>query len=63
MGGGYGPRLITLEQHLAGTLPADVDVRALHLRDDYRDPINDSMAALDELLRKAAPDPLTAPAA
>jgi hypothetical protein len=27
-----------------------VDVRALHLRDDYREPINDSMAALDELL-------------
>ncbi|MCU1588446.1 MAG: hypothetical protein JWN31_1939 [Frankiales bacterium] len=50
MGGGYGPRLVTLEQHLNGTLPADVDLRALHLRDDYRAPINDSMAALDELL-------------
>jgi uncharacterized protein YndB with AHSA1/START domain len=50
MGGGYGPRLVTLEHHLAGTLPADVDVRGLHLRDDYREPINSSMATLDELL-------------
>jgi uncharacterized protein YndB with AHSA1/START domain len=50
MGGGYGPRLVTLEQHLNGTLPGDVDVRALHMRDDFRAPINDSMAALDELL-------------
>jgi uncharacterized protein YndB with AHSA1/START domain len=54
MGGGYGPRLVTLEQHLAGALPADVDVRALHLRPELLPAIEQSMAALARLLEAAA---------
>jgi len=50
MGGGYGPRLETLDQHLRGTLPADLDVTALHLREDLRPAIEQSMAALAVLL-------------
>lgn len=50
MGGGYGPRLETLEQHLAGTLPADVDVTALHLRPEFLPAIEQNMAALATLL-------------
>jgi uncharacterized protein YndB with AHSA1/START domain len=50
MGGGYGPRLITLDRHLRGELPDDVDATALHLRDDLRPAIERSMAALTELL-------------
>jgi uncharacterized protein YndB with AHSA1/START domain len=50
MGGGYGPRLETLDQHLHGALADDVDPRGLHLRDDLRPHIERSMAALEELL-------------
>jgi hypothetical protein len=50
MGGGYGPRLVTLDQHLRGELPDDVDPSLLHLRDDLRPAIEQSMAALAELL-------------
>jgi uncharacterized protein YndB with AHSA1/START domain len=51
MGGGYGPRLVTLDQHLHGDLPDDVDVTALHLREDLLPAIQLSMAALDALLQ------------
>ena len=51
MGGGYGPRLITLEQHLRGELADDVDPAALHLRAELRPAIESSMAALDELVK------------
>ncbi|HYN92694.1 MAG TPA: SRPBCC domain-containing protein [Pilimelia sp.] len=50
MGGGYGPRLVTLDQHLRGELPADIDPAALHLRPELLPAINNSMAALAELL-------------
>jgi hypothetical protein len=50
MGGGYGPRLITLEQHLRRQLPDDVDPRMLHTRPELRPAIEHSMAALAELL-------------
>jgi len=50
MGGGYGPRLVTLEQHLRGELPDDVDPRLLHLREELQPAIEHSMAALAELL-------------
>lgn len=50
MGGGYGPRLITLEQHLDGTLADDVDVTGLHLRADMLPAINASMGKLATLL-------------
>lgn len=50
MGGGYGPRLITLGRHLAGVLGDDVDPSQLHLRADLRPAIETSMAALGSLL-------------
>lgn len=50
MGGGYGPRLLTLDQHLHGRLADDVDATALHLRQDLRPAIEYSMAALAELI-------------
>jgi uncharacterized protein YndB with AHSA1/START domain len=50
MGGGYGPRLVTLELHLRGELPADVDPTQLHLREEFRPAIEGSMAALQTLL-------------
>jgi uncharacterized protein YndB with AHSA1/START domain len=50
MGGGYGPRLVTLDRHLRGELPDDVDPAALHLRDDLRPAIERSLAALAELV-------------
>jgi uncharacterized protein YndB with AHSA1/START domain len=51
MGGGYGPRLITLDLHLRGELEDDVDVTQLHMRPEFRPAIEGSMAALDELLQ------------
>jgi uncharacterized protein YndB with AHSA1/START domain len=51
MGGGYGPRLVTLELHLRGELGEDVDVTGLHLRPEFRPAIDGSMAALDALLQ------------
>ncbi len=50
MGGGYGPRLVTLDQHLRGELPTEVDATMLHVRPEYRSPIEQSMAALAELV-------------
>jgi uncharacterized protein YndB with AHSA1/START domain len=50
MGGAYGPRLVTLEWHLRGTLPDDLDPTRLHLRKDLRPAIEGSMAALAGLL-------------
>ena len=43
-------RLVTLDWHLRGTLPDDLDPTRLHLRGDLRPAIEGSMAALDELL-------------
>lgn len=51
MGGGYGPRLVTLELHLRGELPPDLDPATLHLRAEFGPPIQASMAALDELVQ------------
>lgn len=50
MGGGYGPRLVTLDWHLRGDLPNDLDPTALHLRDDLRPAVEHSMAVLAELI-------------
>jgi uncharacterized protein YndB with AHSA1/START domain len=55
MGGGYGPRLISLDLHLRGELPDDVDVTQLHMRPEFRPAIEASMAALDELLQADKP--------
>jgi uncharacterized protein YndB with AHSA1/START domain len=50
MGGGYGPRLVTLQRHLRGELPATLDPTTLHLDPEYRPAIEQSMAALAELI-------------
>ncbi len=50
MGGGYGPRLLTLEEHLRGDLPPGLDPATLHLVPEYRLAIDVAMASLDELL-------------
>ncbi|MGI8882005.1 MAG: SRPBCC domain-containing protein [Jatrophihabitans sp.] len=50
MGGGYGPRLVTLGEYLSGSLPVGLDPATLHLRGEYRAAITDSMAALQDLL-------------
>jgi uncharacterized protein YndB with AHSA1/START domain len=50
MGGGYGPRLVTLDRYLRCELPADTDPTTLHLRDDLRPAIERSMAVLAELV-------------
>jgi uncharacterized protein YndB with AHSA1/START domain len=49
MGGGYGPRLVTLEWHLRGSLP-ELDPNLLHLREELRPAIEESMAALADLV-------------
>ena len=36
MGGGYYPRLLALDRHLRGTLPADYDSTAFHLKAIHR---------------------------
>jgi hypothetical protein len=51
MGGGYGPRMVTLDRYLRGTLADDVDATALHLREDLRPAIETSMATLDQLVK------------
>jgi uncharacterized protein YndB with AHSA1/START domain len=51
MGGGYGPRLLTLDLHLRGELADDIDVTQLHLREEFGPSIQGSMAALDKLLQ------------
>lgn len=50
MGGGYGPRLVTLEWYLRGELGDDVDPRLLHLDEQLRPAIEQSMAALADLV-------------
>jgi uncharacterized protein YndB with AHSA1/START domain len=50
MGGGYGPRLVTLDRYLHGELADDVDPRLLHLDEGLRPAIEQSMAALAELV-------------
>lgn len=50
MGGGYGPRMITLEQHLNGTLP-ELNAAMLHTMAEYGPAIQGSMATLDALLK------------
>jgi uncharacterized protein YndB with AHSA1/START domain len=57
MGGGYGPRLITLELLLKGELPTDVDATRLHLNQRFLPAINASMAALDDLLKAETATP------
>ncbi|GHJ48449.1 hypothetical protein Cs7R123_57910 [Catellatospora sp. TT07R-123] len=51
MGGGYGPRLVTLDRYLGGTL-GDVDATQLHLREDLRPAIEHAMSALAVLVEK-----------
>jgi len=51
MGGGYGPRLVTLGLHLRGELPADLDPTTLHLLPEFAPAISASMTALDELVQ------------
>ncbi len=51
MGGGYGPRLVTLGLHLRGELPADLDPTTLHLLPEFAPAITASMTALDELVQ------------
>jgi uncharacterized protein YndB with AHSA1/START domain len=51
MGGGYGPRLITLDWYLRGTLPEDLDATQLHLREDLGPAIHTAMAELDVLVK------------
>ena len=50
MGGGYGPRLVTLDRYLHGELGDDVDPSLLHLDAGLRPAIDQSMAALAELV-------------
>jgi uncharacterized protein YndB with AHSA1/START domain len=50
MGGGYGPRLLSLDLHLRDELPADTDVTALHLNPQFGPAIQGSMAEIQKLL-------------
>jgi uncharacterized protein YndB with AHSA1/START domain len=50
MGGGYGPRLLALDLHLRGELPADLDVTQMHMREEFRPAIESSMAEIQKLL-------------
>jgi uncharacterized protein YndB with AHSA1/START domain len=50
MGGGYGPRLVTLDRYLRGELAEDVDPSLLHLDAGLLPAIEQSMAALAELV-------------
>jgi uncharacterized protein YndB with AHSA1/START domain len=54
MGGGYGPRLMSLELLLKGELPDDLDATQLHMNPRFGPAIQASMAALDELLKADA---------
>jgi uncharacterized protein YndB with AHSA1/START domain len=54
MGGGYGPRLISLELLLKGELPEDLDATQLHLNPRFLPAIEASMAALNDLLEADA---------
>jgi uncharacterized protein YndB with AHSA1/START domain len=50
MGGGYYPRLLALDLHLRGTLPADYDSSAFHLNENMLPVIERGSAAMTELL-------------
>jgi uncharacterized protein YndB with AHSA1/START domain len=50
MGGGYGPRLVTLDRYLRGELAADLDPTKLHLAEDLLPAIEHSMATLADLV-------------
>jgi len=50
MGGGYGPRLLSLDMYLHDALPADLDVTRLHLRAEFGPAIQGSMAEIQKLL-------------
>jgi uncharacterized protein YndB with AHSA1/START domain len=50
MGGGYYPRLVALDLHLRGALPADYDTLRFYEREDMRPVIERGSAAMAELL-------------
>jgi uncharacterized protein YndB with AHSA1/START domain len=50
MGGGYYPRLLALDLHLRGTLPADYDSAAFHLNPEMHPVIERGSAAMAALL-------------
>lgn len=50
MGGGYFPRLLALDLHLRGELPADYDPLTFFQRADMRPSIDRGSAAMDALL-------------
>ncbi len=50
MGGGYYPRLLALDWHLRGELPADYDAVNFHQRPDMRPVIERGSAAMELLL-------------
>jgi uncharacterized protein YndB with AHSA1/START domain len=50
MGGGYYPRLLALDLHLRGTLPADYDSAAFHLNPDMHPVIERGSAAMAALI-------------
>jgi uncharacterized protein YndB with AHSA1/START domain len=54
MGGGYYPRLLALDLHLRGTLPADYDSAAFHLNSDMRSTIQRGSTAMGALLEADA---------
>lgn len=54
MGGGYFPRLLALDLHLRGALPAAYDSTAFHLDPDMRSTIERGSAAMAALLEADA---------
>ena len=52
MGGGYYPRLLALDLHLRGTLPADYDSAAFHLDPATRPVIERGSSAMAALLER-----------
>lgn len=54
MGGGYYPRLLALDRHLRGDLPADYDTLTFHERADMRPVIERGSAAMAALLESDA---------
>jgi hypothetical protein len=50
MGGGYYPRLLALDRHLRGTLPADYDTLTFYQREDVQPVIARGSAAMQALL-------------
>jgi uncharacterized protein YndB with AHSA1/START domain len=54
MGGGYYPRLVALDQHLRGQLPADYDPLTFHENPSMRPVIERGSAAMAALLQEQA---------